>query len=65
MTNHTHPIEVSMLKPILLVEDDPRDLDLTLIALERGQLANQVVVMRDGVEALDYLHRRGVYASRR
>lgn len=54
-----------MLKPILLVEDDPRDLDLTLIALERGQLANQVVVMRDGVEALDYLHRRGVYASRR
>ncbi|MDU8502122.1 response regulator [Pseudomonas syringae] len=53
-----------MLKPILLVEDDHRDLELTLIALERSQLANQVVIVRDGVEALDYLHRKGAYASR-
>ena len=37
-----------MLKPILLVEDDPRDLELTLVALERSQLANEVIVMRNG-----------------
>jgi DNA-binding response OmpR family regulator len=53
-----------MLKPILLVEDNPNDLELTLIALSKSQLANQVIVVRDGAEALDYLHRRGEYASR-
>lgn len=53
-----------MLKPILLVEDHPRDLELTLAALERSRLANEVVVARDGVEALDYLLRRGAYAAR-
>lgn len=53
-----------MLKPILLVEDNPHDLELTLIALERSQLANDVIVMRDGAEALDYLFRRGEHASR-
>ena len=53
-----------MLKPILLVEDNPNDLELTLIALSKSQLANQVVVMRDGAEALDYLHRRGEHAGR-
>jgi CheY-like chemotaxis protein len=53
-----------MLKPILLVEDNPNDLELTLIALERSQLANEVVVVRDGAEALDYLHARGAYVSR-
>jgi len=53
-----------MLKPILLVEDDPRDLELTLVALERSQLANEVVVVRDGEAALDYLHRRGNFAGR-
>lgn len=53
-----------MLKPILLVEDNPNDLELTLIALERSQLANEVIVVRDGAEALDYLHARGEYASR-
>ncbi|MYM75524.1 response regulator [Duganella sp. FT109W] len=53
-----------MLKPILLVEDNPNDLELTLIALERSQLANEVIVVRDGAEALDYLHARGVYAGR-
>lgn len=53
-----------MLKPILLVEDNPRDLELTLVALERSQLANDVIVMRDGAEALDYLLRRGDYAQR-
>lgn len=53
-----------MLKPILLVEDDKRDLELTLIALERSQLANEVVVMRDGAQALDYLRREGDFAGR-
>jgi CheY-like chemotaxis protein len=53
-----------MLKPILLVEDNPNDLELTLIALSKSQLANQVIIVRDGAEALDYLHRRGEYASR-
>jgi CheY-like chemotaxis protein len=53
-----------MLKPILLVEDNPKDLELTLIALERSQLANEVIVVEDGAEALDYLYRRGDYAHR-
>ncbi len=53
-----------MLKPILLVEDNPHDLELTLVALERSQLANEVIVMRDGAEALDYLFRRNAYADR-
>lgn len=53
-----------MLKPILLVEDNPNDLELALIALERSQLANDVVVVRDGAEALDYLFRRNSYADR-
>ncbi|QJW84544.1 response regulator [Ramlibacter terrae] len=53
-----------MLKPILLVEDDPRDLELTLVALERSQLANEVVIVRDGEAALEYLQRQGPYADR-
>ncbi|KIQ31935.1 chemotaxis protein CheY [Variovorax paradoxus] len=53
-----------MLKPILLVEDDKRDLELTLIALERSQLANDVIVLRDGAQALDYLRREGDHAAR-
>jgi len=54
----------AMLKPILLVEDNPHDLELTLIALSKSQLANQVVICRDGAEALDYLLQRGDYAGR-
>lgn len=53
-----------MLKPILLVEDDTRDLELTLVALERSELANEVVVVRDGAQALDYLRRVGEHADR-
>lgn len=53
-----------MLKPILLVEDNPNDLELTLVALERSQLANDVIVLRDGAEALDYLFRRNAYHDR-
>ncbi len=52
------------LKPILLVEDNPKDVELTLAALEKSQLANKVVVARDGAEALDYLFSRGPFASR-
>jgi len=48
----------------LLVEDDPRDVELTLTALDEYNLANEVVVARDGEEALDYLYRRGAFASR-
>ncbi|MGV3483801.1 MAG: response regulator [Planctomycetaceae bacterium] len=53
-----------MLKPILLVEDNPKDLELTLLALERSNLANDVVVVRDGAEALEYLFRTGRYQDR-
>jgi CheY-like chemotaxis protein len=49
---------------ILLVEDDPNDIELTLSALTESHLANEVVVARDGEEALDYLYRRGTYVSR-
>ena len=52
------------LKRILLVEDKARDAELTLAALEEHNLANEVVVVRDGVEALDYLYRRGEFAGR-
>lgn len=53
-----------MLKPILLVEDNPKDLELTLLALEKSKLLNEVVTVRDGAEAIDYLFRRGAYAER-
>ncbi|HEY8605822.1 MAG TPA: response regulator [Noviherbaspirillum sp.] len=53
-----------MLKPILLVEDNPNDLELTLIALEKSRLANEVVVVRDGAEALEYLECRGAFSQR-
>lgn len=51
-------------KVIFLVEDNPRDEELTLMALERNQIANDVVIARDGVEALDYLFGTGAYAGR-
>jgi CheY-like chemotaxis protein len=54
-----------MLKPIVLVEDNPNDLELTLVALERSQLANEVIVLRDGAEALDYLFRRNAHSDRK
>jgi CheY-like chemotaxis protein len=55
---------MSALGRILLVEDDPHDVELTLTALEEYHLANEVVIARDGSEALDYLYRRGAYADR-
>ena len=49
---------------ILLVEDDPKDVELTLTALDEYNLANEVVVARDGEEALDYLYCRGNFQTR-
>jgi CheY-like chemotaxis protein len=55
---------MSNLGRILLVEDDPKDVELTLTALEDYKLANEVVVTRDGEEALDYLYRRENFTTR-
>jgi CheY-like chemotaxis protein len=52
------------IKRILLVEDNPNDVELTLEALAQHNLANSVVVARDGEEALDYLYQRGNFATR-
>jgi CheY-like chemotaxis protein len=55
---------MSILGRILLVEDDPKDVELTLTALEEYNLANEVVVAKDGEEALDYLYGRGNFKAR-
>jgi CheY-like chemotaxis protein len=55
---------MSVLGRILIVEDDPNDVELTLTALEEYKLANEVVVARDGEEALDYLYCRGKFETR-
>jgi CheY-like chemotaxis protein len=52
------------LRPILLVEDNPNDIELTLTALKQCNIANEVMVLRDGAEALDYVYRHGAYATR-
>ncbi|MBS0298041.1 MAG: response regulator [Proteobacteria bacterium] len=52
------------LRPILLVEDSPQDLELTLAALAKCQLANEIVVTRDGAQALDWLQRKGEFTDR-
>jgi CheY-like chemotaxis protein len=52
------------LKRVLLVEDSPNDAELTMTALDESSLANEVVWVRDGQEAIDYLYRSGAYASR-
>jgi CheY-like chemotaxis protein len=51
-------------KKILLAEDDPKDVELTLIALEEYNLANEVMIAKNGAEALDYLYCRGQFAER-
>jgi CheY-like chemotaxis protein len=48
----------------LLVEDNPKDIELTLAALAKCQLANDIVVTRDGADALDYLYRNNAHAKR-
>ncbi|WP_317891059.1 response regulator [Edaphobacter bradus] len=55
---------MDMLGRILMVEDDPKDVELTLMALDEYKLANEVVVTRDGEEALDYLYCRGNFSAR-
>jgi CheY-like chemotaxis protein len=55
---------IQRLGRILMVEDDPRDVELTLTALEDYNLANEVVVTRDGEEALEYLRCQNKYADR-
>src|SRR6266571_4708925 len=55
---------MTQLRPILLVEDNLKDVELVLAALKKNNLANEVVVARDGEEALDYLYRRGRFQSR-
>lgn len=55
---------MSTIGRILLVEDDPKDVELTMTALEEYNLSNEVVVVGDGEEALDYLFCRGKFRSR-
>jgi CheY-like chemotaxis protein len=54
---------MASLKRILLAEDNERDVELTLAALDEHNLANEVVSARDGAEALDYLYNRGKFAG--
>jgi CheY-like chemotaxis protein len=53
------------LKTILLAEDNPKDVELTLEAMAENNLANQVIVVKDGVEALEYLRCEGKYKLRK
>jgi len=57
--------QISKIRNILLVEDDRRDVELTLAALDEYNLANKVFVVHDGAEALDYLYRRGKFQMRK
>jgi CheY-like chemotaxis protein len=52
------------LKRIVLAEDNANDVELTMTALRENKVANEVIVVRDGAEALDYLYRRHAYAGR-
>jgi len=52
------------LKKLLLVEDNEDDVDLTLLCLKKNHIVNQIEVVRDGAEALDYLFGRGKYKGR-
>jgi CheY-like chemotaxis protein len=55
---------VNSLHSLLLVDDNPNDVELTLSALKEARLANNIIVANDGEEALDYLLRRGGHAGR-
>ena len=55
---------MTQLRPILLVDDNLNDIELALTALKKNSFANEVVVARDGEEALDFLYRRGQYSDR-
>jgi len=51
-------------KPILIVEDNPDDIALTILAFEQNNITNELIITNDGVEALDYLFARGRYSDR-
>ncbi len=51
-------------RPVLLVEDNPDDVELTLRALKKHKVSNQIIIVRDGAEALDWLLCAGKYAAR-
>jgi CheY-like chemotaxis protein len=55
---------MSKLRPILLAEDSPHDVELTLTALHSLNIANEIVVVNDGAQVLDFLHRRNAFSSR-
>src|SRR5689334_132301 len=55
---------MSKLRPILIAEDNANDVELTLAALQRLKLGNELVVVRDGAEAIDFLHCRKQFAGR-
>ena|ERR1041385_2755817 len=55
---------MSTLRPILLAEDNPNDVELTLTALHSLNLANEIVVVHDGAQALDFLRRKNRFAGR-
>jgi CheY-like chemotaxis protein len=55
---------MNALRPILLVEDNLNDIELTLAALKRNHVANEIIVTRHGGEALDFLYRRGEFQNR-
>lgn len=57
-------MSVNKNKIILLVEDNPDDEELTMRALKKNNISNEIVVARDGAEALDYLFARGKYSKR-
>jgi DNA-binding response OmpR family regulator len=56
---------VTNLRPILLAEDDPNDAELTLTAFKKHNVLNEVVVVSDGAETLDYLYCRGKFQQRK
>ena len=56
---------IKEIRTILLVEDDPADAEMTMDALREARLANPIVHVEDGIEALDYLNRAGAYADRK
>src|SRR6185436_1278840 len=61
----TRSVVMSDLRMILIAEDNPHDAELTLAAISSHRVANEVVLVRDGSEVMDFLHARGAWASRR
>jgi two-component system response regulator len=63
-THGEHPARANAHREILLVEDNPDDIELTRIAFGEAKIANELTVVHDGAEALDYQFARGAYADR-